>query len=140
MKTRTIIICTSALAILGGAAAPAMAQQTQTPTPQRPPSTQQAPGQQTPSANYSDSQLKQFVGASQQVAVVVQEYNPKLQATRDETAREKIVHEANEKMIAAVHKEGMSVDEFNTMNQAVRQNPSLMKRAQNIERARGGAQ
>ena len=128
MKSWITAACSTALLALAGAASPAMAQQTQAPAAQQsPPAMQRAP-----SVNYSDAQLKKFVGASKKVSMVVQEYNPKLQTSQNEGAREKITQEANKKMVSAVHDEGMTVDEFNTMGRAIQQNPSLLKRAQSF--------
>lgn len=128
MKPWITAACSAALFTLGGAVAPAMAQQTQAPPAQQsPPAAQPAP-----SVNYSDDQLKKFVGASKKVAVVVQEYNPRLESLQDEGAREKVAQEANKKMVDAVHDEGMTVDEFNNMSRAIQQDPTLMKRAQSM--------
>jgi len=128
MKPWITATCSAALFALGGAVAPAMAQQTQAPAAQQsPPAAQPAP-----SVNYSDDQLKKFVGASKKVAVVVQEYNPKMESVQNESAREKIAREANKKMVDAVHDEGMTVDEFNNMGRAIQQDPALMKRAQSM--------
>jgi hypothetical protein len=101
---------------------------------QRAPSAQQSPpaARQAPSVNYSDGQLEKFVGASRKIALVVQEYNPRLESTQNEGAREKIAQEANKKMVDAVHDEGMTVDEFNSMGRALQADPALMKRAQNM--------
>lgn len=126
MKPWITATCSAALFALGGAIAPAMAQ--------RAPSAQQSPpaARQAPSVNYSDGQLEKFVGASRKIALVVQEYNPRLESTQNEGAREKIAQEANKKMVDAVHDEGMTVDEFNSMGRALQADPTLMKRAQNM--------
>src|SRR5690606_40309807 len=54
--------------------------------------------QQAPATNYSDAQLEKFVSASQKVAVISQEYTPKLQSTTDETTRQRVYQEADEKI------------------------------------------
>lgn len=100
---------------------------------------QQAPATQSPNAptaapaaNFSDAQLEKFVAASQQVAMISKEYTPKLQASSDEGTREKVFKEADEKMVKAVHSEGMTVDQFNGMNQAIQTNPQLVQRVQKL--------
>lgn len=96
---------------------------------------QQAPAQAATGAaqqNYSDAQLKKFVAASQKVAMISQEYGPKLQASKDETTRNKIFEEADKKMVGAVHAEGMTVDQFNGINQSVQQDPKLIQRLERI--------
>ncbi|TFL13726.1 DUF4168 domain-containing protein [Pusillimonas caeni] len=114
--------CSAALLAMGAAAAPSMAQQAQAPA------AQQAP------VNYSDAQLEKFVSASKKVAVISQEYTPKLQSSTDEATRQEVYREADEKMVDVVRKEGMTVEEFNGINQAIQQDPALMERVQNIAR------
>lgn len=123
MKTWITTACSAALLALGAAAAPSMAQQAQAPA-----------AQQAPAANYSDAQLEKFVSASKKVAVISQEYTPKLQSSTDEATRQEVYREADQKMVDVVRKEGMSVEEFNGINQAIQQDPALMERVQNIAR------
>lgn len=118
-KTWITTACAAAMLALG--AAPAVAQQAQAPA-----ATQQAP------VNYSDTQLEKFVSASKKVAVISQEYTPKLQSTSDEATRQEVYREADEKMVSVVRDEGMSVEEFNGINQAIQQDPALMERVQNL--------
>ncbi len=84
------------------------------------------------SANITDTQLQKFVAASQKVAMISEEFKPKLVASKDEPARNKVLEQADEKMVRAVHEEGMTVDQFNGMNQALQQNPELVQRAQKM--------
>jgi len=121
MKLWITTACSAAALALSAVTPTAMAQQAQAPA-----ATQQAP------ANYSDAQLEKFVNASRKVAVISEEYSPKLQATSDEATRQEVYREADEKMVEVVRNEGMSVDEFNGINQAIQQDPALMERVQNI--------
>lgn len=105
------------------AAGPVMAQQT---TPQ---AQQQAPAAST---DYSDTQLKKFADASDKVAAVMQEYSPKVQATEDETERQKLLEEADKKMVAHVQDEGLSVEEFNGINMAIQQDPKVLERMKEV--------
>ncbi|HEY9573236.1 MAG TPA: DUF4168 domain-containing protein [Pusillimonas sp.] len=113
------ILSTSAIAF-GLATAPVLAQQAPAAKPQAPVT--------APSQNYSDAQLQKFVGASQKVAVISEQYRPQLQAAKDDTARGEIYQEADDKMVAAVKDEGLSVDEFNGINRALQQDPKLKQR------------
>lgn len=122
MKPWITTACSAALLALSAAAAPSMAQQAQAPA------AQQAP------VNYSDAQLEKFVSASKKVAVISQEYTPKLQSSTDEASRQEVYREADEKMVDVVRNEGMTVEEFNGINQAIQQDPALMERVQNIAR------
>lgn len=85
-----------------------------------------------PTPSYSDSQLERFVNASRKVAMISQEYTPKLEATTNEAGKKKIFEEADGKMVKAVHDEGMTVDQFNGINQALQQDPKLVQRVQKI--------
>ncbi|WP_459616567.1 DUF4168 domain-containing protein [Bordetella sp. 2513F-2] len=76
----------------------------------------------------SEAQLQKYVGASQKVAVVADEYRPKVQAAPDDNARESLLKEADEKMVQAVNADGMTVDEFNDISRAVQEDPELQQR------------
>src|SRR5690554_1858885 len=76
------------------------------------------------SSQFSDSDLKNFVAASQQVAMISQDYAPKLQEAKDPSEQQKVLEEADQKMISAVENEGMSVDQFLMINQAAQQDPA----------------
>jgi len=119
--TATISAAFLATALASGAA---VAQQAEVPAQQAAPAT----------TEYSDSQLQKFVNASKQVAAISSEYTPKLQAADDQQEQQEIYREADEKMVEAVQNEGMSVDEFNGINQAVQADPQLMERVQNMAR------
>lgn len=121
MHKRITIAISAGLLALSGAA---MAQQQQAPAP--------GPGMTVPTPDYSDAQLERFVSASQKVAMISQEYTPKLQATQDEAAKKKVFEEADGKMVKAVHDEGMTVDQFNGINQALQQDPKLVQRIQKM--------
>jgi len=120
MQKRIFSILSSAVIALGLSAGTAVAQQDAAQT--------QAPAEAAPAEDYSDAQLEKFVNASQQVAAISQEYTPKIEATSDQEDREKIFREADEKMVDAVEDEGLSVSEFNGINQALQQDPELEKR------------
>ena len=90
-----------------------------------------APAQQT---QYSDVQLSKFANASEKVAAVVQEYNPKVQSTNDEDKRQQLLEEADKKMVASVQDEGLTVEEFNGINQAIQQDPQVLERMQRLSK------
>ena len=97
----------------------------------------QPPAQVQPAIKPSDAQLQKFATASQKVAMVAEEYRPKLQAAKDDTAREKVYREADEKMVRMVNADGLTVDEFNGIGQAIEQDPQLRQRV--IEMAKKNA-
>ena len=123
MKTWITTVLSAGAIALGSAGGLVQAQQ---------PATSGAPGATAPAVNYSDAQLEKFVSASKKVAVISQEYTPKLQSAKDETSRQDVYREADQKMVSAVRDEGLSVDEFNGINQSVQSDPTLMQRVQNI--------
>ncbi|OZI80062.1 MULTISPECIES: DUF4168 domain-containing protein [Bordetella] len=88
----------------------------------------QPPAQMQPAIKPTDAQLQKFASASQKVAMVAEEYRPKLQAAKDDSAREKVYREADEKMVSMVHADGLTVDEFNGIGQAIEQDPQLRQR------------
>ncbi len=122
MKPLVFKHCFAVMLALGITSAPVVAQQAQEP----------APMQQGSGAEYSDSQLEKFVNASQKVAVVSEEYTPKLQATADEQERREVYREADEKMVKIVQDEGMTVEEFNGISQALQHDQQLMERVQDL--------
>lgn len=120
MHKRVLSVLSTAVIALGlTAGSAAVAQQQQQ---------NQPPASVAPAESYSDAQLQKFVSASKQVAVISQEYTPKIEATSDQQQREEIFREADEKMVGAVQDEGLSVGEFNGINQALQQDPELEQR------------
>ncbi len=116
----------AAILAAGLAAVPAMAQNA-------------APAQPAaPAVQPTDAQLQKFAKASQKVAVVAEEYQPKLQATPDENARQQVMQEADEKMIQLVRADGLSVDEYNGISVAVQQDPKLRQRVIELANKPGG--
>jgi len=119
--SKAMMACALAAGLAGGSA---MAQQA---APQG-----TLPRTTVPAPDYSDAQLKRFVSASQKVAMISQEYTPKLEAAKDDTGKKKVFEEADKKMVEAVHNEGMTVDQFNGINQALQQDPKLVQRVQEM--------
>lgn len=90
------------------------------------------PTQQAPARDFSDQQLQQFADASQEIAVVSQEYTQRLQAAEDEQGQQDVRAEANDKMIEIVENSGLDVETFNAIGQAIQQNPDMMQRVQEM--------
>lgn len=135
MQRSTHAFISAAVLAAGMSSAAVMAQNASTaPPPQQQGAAAQAT--QAPAApkaiTPSDAQLEKFAGASQKVAVVAAEYRPKLEAAKDDGARQTIYREADEKMVKLVRDDGLSVEEFNGIGQAVQQNPQLQARVQSM--------
>ena len=122
----------AAILAAGLAAAPAMAQTAATGQPP-------APAQPiAPAVQPTDAQLQKFVQASQKVAAVAEEYQPKLLSSPDDGAREQVMREADEKMVQLVRADGLTVEEFNGIGAAVEQDPQLRQRAIELANKSGG--
>ena len=130
MQKSTHAFITAAVLAAGMSSTAVMAQSATSAAPaqQGAPMTQNAAPPQAPAIQPSDAQLEKFAGASQKVAVLADEYRPKLQAAKDDSARQTIYREADEKMVKVVRDDGLSVDEFNGIGQAVQQNPQLQQK------------
>lgn len=88
--------------------------------------------QQAPAQDFSDDQLQQFADASQEIAVISQEYTQRLQEAEDESAQQEVRTEANDRMIEVVEDSGLDVDTFNAIGQSIQQDPEMMQRVQEM--------
>jgi GTP1/Obg family GTP-binding protein len=120
MKTKTTIVAAMLLSLGLLASVSANAQQ------------EGAANAAAPSIEISNQQLQQFANASEEVVTLSQEYTQQLHTTEDEAAQRAIQEEANEKMIDAVESNGLDVDTFNIIGQAIQTNPELMQRVQEM--------
>jgi|TARA_R110001606_G_scaffold349078_1_gene498839 hypothetical protein len=123
---RMTALFSAALLATGLMTATAHAQQEQG-AAQDPMATQQAPAQ-----DFSDDQLQQFADASQEIAVISQEYTQRLQEAEDESAQQEVRTEANDRMIEVVEDSGLDVDTFNAIGQSIQQDPEMMQRVQEM--------
>ncbi len=100
---------------------------------------QNAPASQTPMAHAAaqptDQQLQRFASASQKVSGVVDEYRPKVDAAKTDEAKQKVIQEADAKMVKLVQADGLSVEEFNGIGRAVQQDPQVKQRLMNMGKA-----
>ncbi|MGO1429699.1 MAG: DUF4168 domain-containing protein [Halomonas sp.] len=124
---RMTALFSAALLATGLMTATTHAQQEQEPA-QDPMATQQA----APAQDFSDDQLQQFADASQEIAVISQEYTQRLQDAEDESAQQEVRTEANDRMIEVVEDSGLDVDTFNAIGQSIQQDPEMMQRVQEM--------
>ncbi len=127
MQRMTALFSAALLSL--GLAATAQAQETQQ---SQDPAAAEQPQAQAPAQDFSDQQLQQFADASQEIAVISQEYTAELQAAEDEQAQQDVRTEANDKMVEVVEDSGLDVDTFNAIGQAIQQDPELMQRVQEM--------
>lgn len=131
---RITALFAAALLTAGMISAPAMAQESGSQTQQ-----QQAQ-QSAPSAqDFTDEQLQKFADASQQIAVISQDYTKRLQKADDQAKQQQIRKEANDKMVSVVQDSGLTVETFNAIGQAIQQDPELMKRVQAMANESGNS-
>lgn len=90
------------------------------------------PQAQAPAQDFSDDQLQMFADASQEIAMISQEYTGRLQDAEGEEAQMEVRKEANDKMIEVVEESGLDVDTFNAIGQAIQQDPEMMQRVQEM--------
>lgn len=86
-------------------------------------------------SNFSDQQLMKFADASKEIAMLNQEYAGRLQNTDGDEAQQQIREEANDKMIQAVETQGLSVETFNAVGEAIQNDPALLKKVQEMAQA-----
>ncbi|MCA1768513.1 MAG: DUF4168 domain-containing protein [Halomonas sp.] len=122
---RMTAIFSAALLAVGLAATQAHAQQDSEAASEQPQAA-------APSMDFSDVQLQQFADASQEIAVLSQEYSERLHAAEDEATQQEVRTEANAMMVQVVEDSGLDVDTFNAIGQAIQQDPELMKRVQDM--------
>ncbi len=133
MQRSKTAILSAVLAVAALSGTPALAQNA--PATQSP-QTQAAP----PAIQPSDQQLQRFASASQKVSGVVDEYRPKVDAAKSDAAKQKIVQEADAKMVKLVQADGLSVEEFNGIGRAVQQDPQLKQRLMSMGKAGAAVQ
>ncbi len=90
---------------------------------------------QAPTQDFSDDQLQQFADASQEIAMISQEYTERLNAAEDEAAQQEVRMEANDRMIKVVEDSGLDVDTFNAIGQAIQQDPEMLQRVQELAKS-----
>ncbi|EHK64574.1 DUF4168 domain-containing protein [Achromobacter arsenitoxydans] len=128
MQRSTYAFLSAAILTTALSGAPALAQQAAQPQGQ----SQAQPGMAPAAVKPSDQQLQRFASASQKISGVVDEYRPKVDAAKTNEAKQKVVQEADAKMVQLVRADGLTVEEFNGIGQAVQQDPQLKQRVINM--------
>lgn len=120
----------AALLTAGMITMPAMAQDSDSSGQQQDPAAQQS---QPTAQDFSDEQLQEFADTSEEIAKISQDYTQRLQEAGDDQAKQQDIRmEANEKMVDVVEDSGLDVETFNSIGQAIQQDPELMKRVQDM--------
>lgn len=124
MQRSTFAFLSAAVLTTALSGAPALAQQ----SAQAPAQTQTQPGMAPAMQKPTEQQLQKFASASQKISGVVDEYRPKVDAAKTDDAKQEIVKEADAKMVKLVRADGLTVEEFNGIGQAVQRDPQLQER------------
>lgn len=124
--TRLPIFATLTLAASLAWAPAAMAQtqqQRQPPAKQPPPAAQQQ-------QSYGEDELKSYASARLEVQRLNQTYQPQIRAAGSPQKQQQIQQQALQKMASAVRAQGLSVEKYNEISQAVQANPQLASQVQ----------
>jgi|GEM_PF-5732784 len=116
----------ASIAVLGScivAAAPVMAQSNQ----QAP---SQAPAQEQ---DFSQETLQNYVDAQTDMQEIRREFTQQAQQTSDEAEINEMRQSANEELVEAVKDNGLTVEEFTQINQAVQSDPALAQQVQEMQ-------
>jgi hypothetical protein len=89
-------------------------------------------GQQSGQGKVSVNEIASFAKAQNQVVKIQQEYRPKLSDIKDPAQQQPIVQEMNGKLVAAVQREGLSVERYNEISNAAQSDPALQQRISEI--------
>jgi Domain of unknown function (DUF4168) len=92
----------------------------------------EAPPKQTSPAepsNVSDKDLRAFVKAYVEYQKIRQNYEPKMNSTRDEKEKQKIQREGDDKVRQALEQQGLTPQAYNRLFAAVNGNPQLRQKA-----------
>ncbi len=77
---------------------------------------------------YSDAQLERYVDAARSVAAIAAQYSGRISKAKNETDRRQRQQQADSAMIAAVRQHGLSLEEYNGINQAIQNDQALLQR------------
>lgn len=77
---------------------------------------------------YSDTQLERYVDAARTVAGIAAQYSARISKAQNKTDLRQLQHQADTAMIAAVRQHGLTLDEYNGINQAIQNDQALLQR------------
>ncbi|WP_192954794.1 DUF4168 domain-containing protein [Gallaecimonas mangrovi] len=81
----------------------------------------------------SDSQLKEFADAQKQLTGIRDDAMAKLNKSKDPKEAQKIQMQANQDMVSAVKKSGLSVKDYNSIARAMQNQPDLRARLKKMQ-------
>ena len=88
-----------------------------------PPQTYQAPAAQA--VNFSEQQVSQFADSYLDILEIQEEFTARLEQAQEPEQAQQLQQEANEEMIQAIHDNGLDVQEYTELAQAMDTDPEL---------------
>jgi biopolymer transport protein ExbB/TolQ len=88
--------------------------------------------QQSEQSEVSVDEVVSYAKAQNQVVKVRQKYQTRYANAKDQAQQQKIVEEMNKEMVAAVQKEGLSVERYNEILTAAQNDPALQQRISEV--------
>ncbi|HET9160452.1 MAG TPA: DUF4168 domain-containing protein [Caulobacteraceae bacterium] len=88
-----------------------------------------------PTANFTDEELKKFIPLATQVKTIMDQHQPAITAATDPTAKVKEQNAMSGELQVAVTDAGLTVQRYNEIAQAMRSDPSLVTRMQQLAAA-----
>jgi poly-D-alanine transfer protein DltD len=88
--------------------------------------------QQMGQSEISADEIVSFAKAQNQVENIPQKYQTRYSNAKDQAQQQKIVEEMNKEMVAAVQKEGLSVERYNEILTAAQNDPALQPRISEV--------
>jgi len=92
----------------------------------------QGQSQQDVKTDWSEQKLQQFATAATDVKAVFDEYRPKIKNAENADKMNKMQKQASDEAAQAVKDSGLSVQEYNRINQAIQADKDLRKRVMGI--------
>jgi 2,4-dienoyl-CoA reductase-like NADH-dependent reductase (Old Yellow Enzyme family) len=86
-----------------------------------------AAAQQSAPSEYSQEQLAAFAAAAQRVQELNQKWIPQIGQAESDVENAQMRERAMEEMKAAVHQEGLTVEEYNQIYDAAQRDPEIMQ-------------
>lgn len=83
-------------------------------------------------AEPSDQELKSFASAYLKVAAIQEAYAPRLESAQTAEQTMQLQQEASDAMVEAIEEEGLDVEAYNTVANAVTSDPELADRLRKI--------
>jgi hypothetical protein len=128
MKIRFTVLAIAAVfasALILGVAPPLQAQDTKTPQQPPPAQQQQPPAQQS---EFSQNQLESFASAVLKVQEIRSKWQAQLQGAGNAEKAQELQAQAGAEMVSAVEEKGLTVETYNAIATAARDNPELAER------------